>query len=194
MSISLALDALMIVLLGVTIAYAAVLNRRLAAWRNDKAELEKLIDRFNRAAQHADVGISTLKEASEETGRLLAQATAKGRALCDDLGFLIERAEPLADRLTERTRRSLRSGETASEPAKAHAPAPARDPEPYTIASDAPVQAPQTRPTAPVEQKAAPTASVPRPTVRPYRPPTSTAPRATAERNLLQALASLRKA
>ena len=72
MSISLALDALMIVLLGVTIAYAAVLNRRLAAWRNDKAELEKMIDRFNRAAQHADVGISTLKEASEETGRLHA--------------------------------------------------------------------------------------------------------------------------
>jgi hypothetical protein len=185
--ISVALDVLMVVLLGVTIGYAAVLNRRLSAWRKDKAELEKLIDRFNRAAQHADTGISTLKEASEQTGRALAQATAKGKSLCDDLAFLIERAEPIADRLVERTRRAERPGPVA--------PAAAA-PEPYSIVAEPP-KAPAAKETPkpqavrePVPQSAPPA----RPAVRPIKLGASAAPRATAERNLLQALSSLRKA
>ncbi|HEX6979221.1 MAG TPA: DUF6468 domain-containing protein [Alphaproteobacteria bacterium] len=94
------LDLMVIALLGTMIAYAAVLNRRLAAWREGKADLERLVAEFNRAAERAEAGIERLKTASEETGKTLQQALTKGQGLRDDLSYLLERAEPLADRLT----------------------------------------------------------------------------------------------
>lgn len=189
-----ALDGLMAVLLAITIAYAAMLNRRLATWRNDKAELEKLIERFNRAAQHADIGISNLKEASEATGRALSQATAKGQALRDDLAFLIERAEPVADRLAEQTRRVERPRRPVE---------PAAEPR-LIIAEENVAPPPAPVPPVAVKQKAAAPAVVAppapqaaelphRPVVRPYRPGETASARGSAERNLLKALSSLRK-
>lgn len=184
-----ALDGLMAVLLAITIGYAAMLNRKLAAWRNDKAELEKLIDRFNRAAQHADIGISALKEASEATGRELSQATAKAQSLRDDLAFLIERAEPIADRMTEQSR-------TAARPRRPAAPAVT---EPYEIFADMPPAkpAPAPEPAAAPAVAAAPemrATAAPKPRIRPYRPgEDSASAKGSAERDLLKALASLRK-
>ena len=103
-SFAMLLDGLMIVLLVATIVYAWELNRRLATWRSDKGELEKLIERFNQAAQRAETGIATLKAASEDTGRTLNREIVKAQSLRDDLAFLIERAEPIADRLMDQTR------------------------------------------------------------------------------------------
>ena len=94
------LDLTIIVLLGTVIVYAAILNRRLAAWRQGKADLERLVAEFNRAAERAEAGIERLRMASEETGKALQQALTKGQGLRDDLSYLLERAEPLADRLT----------------------------------------------------------------------------------------------
>ena len=42
-SVSLLLDVGIILLLGVVIAYAVVLNRRLSAFRSAKAEMERLL-------------------------------------------------------------------------------------------------------------------------------------------------------
>ncbi|MGQ0664509.1 MAG: DUF6468 domain-containing protein [Pseudomonadota bacterium] len=107
MSLTLILDGLMLVLLAVMIGYAATLSRRLRAWRADRAELARLIERLGRAAERAEAGLGNLKRASEETGAALETAIAKGRSLRDDLAFLVERAEPLADRMAA-------SGRTAS--------------------------------------------------------------------------------
>ena len=173
---TLILDSLMVILLAATVGYASVLNRRLAAWRKDKAELEKLIDRFNRAAQHADVGISTLKAASEATGRALSQTTTKAQSLCDDLAFLIERAEPLADRMTAGASR-LRTASPANDP-------PIIAPETAAIAEAA---------AAPREEEAmrasAPAFASPRPAAASL---VSAPGRTAAERNLLKALSALR--
>lgn len=103
-SLGIVLDLMIVGLLAAVIAYAVILNRRLMAWRQDKAEFERLIVSFNLAAAQADTGVGRLKAASEETGKALQQATTKGRALCDDLAYLIERAEPLADRLMDGVR------------------------------------------------------------------------------------------
>jgi septal ring factor EnvC (AmiA/AmiB activator) len=97
-------DLTIVTLLIVTIAFAAVLNRRLAAWRQDRGEFERLIAQFNQAAARAEAGVERLKAASEQTGKTLQQAVTKGQSLRDDLAYLIERGEPLADRLTEGVR------------------------------------------------------------------------------------------
>jgi hypothetical protein len=117
--ISVLFDVTIVTLLIVTIAFAAVLNRRLAAWRQDRGEFERLIAQFNRAAERADSGIERLKAASEQTGKTLQQAVTKGQSLRDDLAYLIERAEPLADRLTEgvRVARTARRDEVPAPPA-----------------------------------------------------------------------------
>ena len=101
---SILLDLLVAGLLVTVIVFAAILNRRLSVWRQDRAEFERIIAEFNRAAVRAETGVERLKVASEQTGKTLQQAVTKGQSLRDDLSYLIERAEPLADRLTDRIR------------------------------------------------------------------------------------------
>ena len=113
---SMIVDLTVVTLLIVTIAFAAVLNRRLAVWRQSRAEFERLIAEFSQAAARAEAGIEHLKAASEQTGKTLQQAVTKGQSLRDDLAYLIERAEPLADRMNDsvRNRRPSRRDEMAA--------------------------------------------------------------------------------
>jgi uncharacterized protein Yka (UPF0111/DUF47 family) len=119
--LSIVVDLAIASLLVVTIAYAFLLNRRLTAWRQDRAEFERLIAQFNDAAVRAEAGVERLKIASEQTGKTLQQAVTKGQSLRDDLAYLIERAEPLADRLNDRVRngRNPRREETPASAASA---------------------------------------------------------------------------
>jgi hypothetical protein len=98
--LSVFVDLTIVTLLIVTIAFAAVLNRRLSGWRQDRTQFERVIAQFNEAASRAETGVERLKAASEQTGKTLQQAVTKGQSLRDDLAYLIERAEPLADRIT----------------------------------------------------------------------------------------------
>lgn len=121
---SILLDLIVAGLLVTVIVFAAILNRRLSVWRQERAEFERLIAEFNRAAVRAETGVERLKAASEQTGKTLQQAVTKGQSLRDDLSYLIERAEPLADRLTERIRaaRNMRHEESVAEPPAAQRP------------------------------------------------------------------------
>ncbi|MBI3709277.1 MAG: hypothetical protein HY246_16615 [Proteobacteria bacterium] len=94
-----AFDALMAVLMVLTIGYAVTLNRRLAAWRRDKGELEKIVAQFDRAAERAEAGLAHLKASSADVGQLLDRVTSRGEVLRDDLVYLIDRAEPIVTRL-----------------------------------------------------------------------------------------------
>jgi hypothetical protein len=122
MNPSMILEGVVAVLLITTIVYAFILNRRLNAWRRDKGELVALIGRFNNAAERAEAGIAALKAASEQTGQSLSAAISKGQALRDDFAYLIDRAEPLADRMAAR----VREHRDLDRPAVPRAPAPPR--------------------------------------------------------------------
>lgn len=104
MSLSLILDAVVILLLLATIGYAAVLNRRLARLRAAKGEMERLFREFGTAAADALEALSSLS--TEGQGRLkdLDRRIEQGRALADDLVFLIERGSKLADGLSATAR------------------------------------------------------------------------------------------
>ncbi len=102
MTLSLFLDMALIVLLAVTIGYAAVLNRKLAGLRRNKAEMEKLAAVFAQATLKADDGIGRLRI---DTEALRTQAD-KAQGLRDDLAFLLERANTAADRLEDAIRAS----------------------------------------------------------------------------------------
>ena len=98
MTLALFLDVIVAVLLVATIFYAAMLNRRLAGLRSNKAELEALIHTFGEACARAEAGVKTLRSATDEATRLQAYLD-RSQALRDDLSFLLDRGSGLADRL-----------------------------------------------------------------------------------------------
>ncbi len=104
MSLSLILDASIIVLLIMTIAYAAILNRRLSTFRKSQSEFSGLIESFNKSATAAEALLAQVKAVAiagngNLNRRQLNQQLQKGQDLADDLKFLLQRGEELADRL-----------------------------------------------------------------------------------------------
>lgn len=120
MPYSLIIDVVVAILLAVTIGYAIVLNRRLGTLRRDKAELEKLATTFADSTLRADDSIGRLKA----TADMLQKRLENAQALHDDLTFLAERGDKLADRL-EQLVRAARDEAGVTPPAK---PAPAAQP------------------------------------------------------------------
>ncbi|MBM86338.1 MAG: hypothetical protein CMM47_09990 [Rhodospirillaceae bacterium] len=101
MTWALILDSFLAVLLLLMIAYAFLLNRRLATLRRDKGELEAFIKRFNDATDKANSSLKGLRDSAERNARIIGQAADKAQALRDELLFLIERADASADRLAK---------------------------------------------------------------------------------------------
>ena len=93
------LDALVAVLLIATIFYAAALSRRLNALRDNRREMEFAVRRFAEASMKADASIKGLKRTADESGSTLQQMTERAQTLRDELAFLVEAAETVAERL-----------------------------------------------------------------------------------------------
>ncbi|HUA53053.1 MAG TPA: DUF6468 domain-containing protein [Candidatus Sulfotelmatobacter sp.] len=125
MTLSLFLDVIVAVLLVATIFYAAMLNRRLAGLRSNKAELEALIHTFGEACARAEAGVKTLRSATDEATRLQAYLD-RSQALRDDLSFLLDRGSGLADRLEGGVRSARVEVQSRPMPASDPEPAPGR--------------------------------------------------------------------
>ncbi len=95
----LVLDVIVAVLLVATIVYAVLLNRRLSVLRRNGEEMARLIARFNEATVRAESSIPRLRKTAEDAGDALQERVEKALALRDDLAFMIERADAMADRL-----------------------------------------------------------------------------------------------
>lgn len=93
------LDGLLAALLFATIIYAAILDRRLRTFRQAREEMQVLLANFTAATMHAQSGIAALRDASQATSGELKDQLERGKALRDDLAFLIDRGASMADRL-----------------------------------------------------------------------------------------------
>lgn len=101
---TLVLDVIIAALLVATIVYAGMLNRRLNVLRKNRDEMAKLISQFNEATVRAETSIPKLRKAAEDAGQGLQERVEKAHALRDDLAFMIERADTMADRLENAVR------------------------------------------------------------------------------------------
>lgn len=115
------LQFLLLVLLGVAIPFAVRLERALREIRKDRAAMETSAQGLSEAAGAAESAILRLRATAELAGRQVNDRIAAAEPLRDDLRFLIERAEGLADRL-ESLVRAGRPGAGNEPPA----PTPAR--------------------------------------------------------------------
>jgi len=156
------LELALIVLLAVTLFHALRLERALGVLRRDRAALEELVAGFNASTRQAEQGIERLRAAADGSGRQIARQLDAVAALKDDLVFLMERGERLADRLDG----LVRAGKQAApEPPRAYVPEPSRSYAPEPSAKE-------------------PLAAVPSEVVAPEEPRL----RSQAERDLLRAL------
>jgi hypothetical protein len=93
------LQLLLLVLLGAAIPFAVRLERSLREIRKDRAAMEASAQGLSDAAGAAESAILRLRATAELAGRQVNDRIAAAEPLRDDLRFLIERAESLADRL-----------------------------------------------------------------------------------------------
>jgi hypothetical protein len=134
---TLLLDLGLAAMLAVTIFYAVLLNRRLAHLRSDRSELEKVAGGIEGTLTRAEQSVGGMKVSTEA----LTERLARAETLSDDLRFLIERGESLADALEERVR--------SARPTVA---APATKPQP-TVRTSAPTRSGTANPRSEAERE-----------------------------------------
>jgi hypothetical protein len=94
----------LVALLAATLFYALRLERALGVLKRDRVALEELATGFNTSTRAAEQGIDRLRLAADGAGRQIARQTEIATGLKEDLHFLIERGERLADRLDQLVR------------------------------------------------------------------------------------------
>jgi hypothetical protein len=117
--VSILLDIAIAGLLAATIFYAVVLNRKLTELRNNKAEMEATVNRLVQTTEQAEHSLAELKAAAGQTGEQLSRRVTEGRGLADDLGFLVDKASGLADRLERQIGQARSTAGSAASPAAA---------------------------------------------------------------------------
>jgi hypothetical protein len=103
------LDITLMVLLAATLFHAMRLERALGVLKRDRAALEALVSDFNASTRAAEAGIERLHLAVDGSGREIQRQIETATVIKDDLTFLVQRGEGLADRLDE-TVRATRPG------------------------------------------------------------------------------------
>lgn len=93
------LETALLVLLAATLFHAMRLERALGVLKRDRAALEELVASFNSSTRAAEQGVERLRAAAEGAGRQVQRQAEVAAGLKDDLLFLTERGERLADRL-----------------------------------------------------------------------------------------------
>lgn len=90
---------LVILLLGGALPLLLRLERTLAAVRRDRGALEGGAASLGEATRLAEAASIRLRASAEAGGRQLAERLAAAEPVRDDLRYLVDRAEALADRL-----------------------------------------------------------------------------------------------
>lgn len=122
MNLEIWLEALVAVLLAVTVVYCYVLNRRLASLRGGQDEMMALMDQFTDATRNAEASVSDLKAASQDVGADLSKKIEAARALSDELAVMTQSGDDLAGRLERAISTRPGGGDTGGEQRRAEGP------------------------------------------------------------------------
>lgn len=99
MTVGLILESLVAILLGVTVYYCVILNRRLTKLRSGQEEFMSMVVELNEATRQAQNSIEDLKSSTLETGKELGEKVDSARVLVDELAMITEAGNNLANRI-----------------------------------------------------------------------------------------------
>lgn len=114
--IKILIDSVMILLLGATIFYCFLVNKRIRVLQDSKEEFAKLIQQFDQTTQKAQESIDDLQKMSAKVTDSLNERLDKANFLADDLAFMIEKGNKVADKVDDTLPRTARSAKTAAPP------------------------------------------------------------------------------
>jgi hypothetical protein len=97
--LSLILDVVILVLLGLTIVYAARLSLQLRRLRDSKSDLDKVVRELVKNIDKAERAVQNLKDEAKSTGADLQRAIGNAVSLADELQLMTESGDRLATRL-----------------------------------------------------------------------------------------------
>lgn len=120
LSLDTILNLIVAALLVGTMIFAYVLNNRLKKLRSNKEEVDSAILRFDQSVTRAEETIVFLRDVSGKSYTSLSETVQKAQALRDEISFMLERGEGLAQSLDDKirmTRRDLVSDHPKPSPA-----------------------------------------------------------------------------
>lgn len=94
-------EVILVVLLCTAIGFGIILNRRIKELRKDQENLDKLAKNFATATSRAEASIQQLKLTSDATSQELEKTIKEASGIREDLFYLMERGEKLADLLED---------------------------------------------------------------------------------------------
>jgi len=98
--IGLVLDVILIAVVGVGIFHILRLIVQLKDLRAGRVEMERFLREFNGAIMRAEAGIKSLRAAARESGDDLEKLVSKAVMVRDELNFIVESADGVAERLS----------------------------------------------------------------------------------------------
>jgi len=98
MTIAMALEFLLTILLAATLAYCIVLERRLSTVRKGQDGLKTMIGELNAAIAGAGASLRALKAAAGQAAETLDDRLKRARAVADELSVLSASGERIAER------------------------------------------------------------------------------------------------
>lgn len=98
-SVGMFLDGLILILLTVTVFFAARLTIHLKVFRDGRRELETLVGNLSETITQAERSIEALREAAREAGRDLQAQINESNALSEELQLITEVGDGMANRL-----------------------------------------------------------------------------------------------
>jgi len=101
MTFSIIIDLIAVILLIATLAYVFVLNQQL---KRNRRQLETFIENFSSSLNRAELTIKELKELKDTVLKTLIEQRYKASALKDELAFLLDRGESIAQQLEKEIR------------------------------------------------------------------------------------------
>lgn len=112
------LELALLGLLGGTMVHAIRLERALRTLRSDRTALGEAISGFDTSTRQAEAGLGRLQATANESAVAISQKLEAAGPLIQDLRFLIERGEAVADRLdtSVRATRALPAATPATPP------------------------------------------------------------------------------
>lgn len=125
LSLGIAIETLVAVLLAVTIGYCVLVNRKLMQLRSDQSELKSIIKDLYAATHQAEQAIAGLRESASLADDSLGHQVERVRALDKQLRVNIGKGEALLAKLA-----AVPRAEQVARPAPSERPAPAERPRP----------------------------------------------------------------
>lgn len=115
------LELVLVGLLAVTLLHAVRLQRAVAGLNRDRSALGAAVAGFDASTRHAEAGLGSLHNRAQEIAGQVVARVESAKVVKDDLAFLTERGEQLADRLEA----LVRAGRGLDVPRQAEAARPA---------------------------------------------------------------------